>query len=92
MAKWQRRLDLNDVWNSADVPLIAKTISKRLRKLDPLGDEDVDYMRDKLADEFEDLASAPNANTAEFDSIMAELYDWADTNWNGKKVCWIATF
>ena len=91
MAQWQRKIDLKDVWDSKDVPLIAKTLSTRLRALEPLGDDRLDWTREELADQFEDIEAVD-----EFDAVMSELYDWADTkldhNWNGKKVCWIATF
>jgi hypothetical protein len=96
MAQWQRKIDLKDVWDSGDVHLIAKTLSESLRKLKPLSDEYLDYTRDELAEQFADIAADMSANTSDFDAVMTELYDWADTpldsNWNGKKVCWVATF
>ena len=96
MADWQRKLDLKDVWDSGDVQLIAKTTSERLRALAPLDDRNLDQSRVELADQFDSIAQDSTAGTSEFDTVMEELYDWGDTkldsHWNGKKVCWIATF
>jgi len=96
MANWQRHLNLKDMWDSGDVHLIAKTASDRLRDLLPFNDGQLDYIRVDLAEQFADIADDPTSSTNEFDYVMEELYDWADTKldseWNGKKVCWVATF
>ncbi len=96
MTQWQRRLPLKDVWDSKDVPLIANTIAERLKALADFGDSGLDEQKVELAEEFAHLASDPLADADEFDDLMEQLYDWADTklddNWNGKKVCWVATF
>ena len=101
MANWQRKLNLKDVWNKSTedgdmtVQELAGVISKRLKALRPLGDDGVDVERDEIADEFEGLSEDPDADTNDFDNVMASLYDWGDmaldNNWPPKKVCWIAT-
>lgn len=95
MAQWQRHIDIRDEWNSENVQLIAKTLAEKLRNMTPLDIEQIDSERAELADQFADLANDPSANADEFDCVMQELYDWADTrlddHWNGRKVCWIAT-
>ena len=94
MAQWQRCLDIKDVWASEDVRLIARTLSERLRKLEPFGDEALDGTRDELARQFGRLAKLLNADADEFDQVMEMLYDWADTKLSpglgGKKACWVA--
>ena len=95
MAQWQRHLDIKAEWESGDVHLIARTLSERLRKLEPFGDKCLDSTRDELADQFADLANDPKAEASDFDEIMEELYIWADTSlspgFGGKKACWVAT-
>lgn len=96
MANWQRTLNLKDVWDTKEVLLIAKTISDRLRGLPPVGNEHIDYQREELVEQFADLADDTSSDRDDFDELMSNLYDWADTpldrEWNGKKVCWVATF
>lgn len=96
MAQWQRRLDIKDVWSNRDIHKIADALHAGLRQMSPLGDERLDYEREDLAEQFADIAANPKAKTADFDYCMDALYDWADTPldgaWNGKKVCWVATF
>lgn len=97
MAEWQRWIDVKDVWNTHDIPFIAKTLSERLKVLEPFGDARIDDWRDELADRFADLAAEANPTADDFDSVMSDLYDWADTPLDnkvlgGRKVCWIATF
>jgi hypothetical protein len=96
VAQWQRTLNIKDVWDTHDIPLIARTISDRLGLLPPLGDAYIDERRDELREEFADMARDPSINTEEFDAVMRELYDWSDTalddKWNGRKVCWVKTF
>jgi hypothetical protein len=98
MANWQRTLDMRDVWEIGDVCLVAQTAADRLRALKPFEIEDIDWEKENLIDELEDLAKDdPSPTTDEFDYIWDKVYDWADTLLegearNGKKVCWIRTF
>lgn len=102
MADWQRTLHIEEEWNEAkddkiDIWTLAKTVADKLRKLAPFpGFDDINDERDSIADELEGFAEDPDGDKDDFDCIMTRLYDWADTpldsNWNGKKVCWVKTF
>jgi hypothetical protein len=39
------------------------------------------------------MSRDPYLSEAEFNGMMADLYDWGDmsldSSWNGKKVCWV---
>lgn len=101
MAKWQRELNLLPEWRDAQDGKItpqdmAKIISARLRTLAPFG-TGLDFDRDELADQFDDFARDVDAEADDFDQIMQDLYDWADTHisgdfFNAKKACWVRTF
>lgn len=96
MANWQRTLDVKDVWESDDISLIAKTAADKLRQLAPFSEKSVEEERLFLADKLELLSKDTDITPYDFDLIWREVYDWGDTsmdsNWNGKKVCWIKTF
>lgn len=99
MANWQRRLDIRDVWDKAGkemtVQELAAVIAKRLKALNPFGDEDIDNQRDEMVEGFQSFSDDKEGTKDEFDSLMSELYDWGDialdSAWPPKKVCWIAT-
>lgn len=95
MANWTRKLNLKDVWESADLALISRTAAQRLKNMRPLEDSDLDEERQDFAEEFESLSEDPDTTVSDFDDTMRRLYDWADTpldsKWNGKKVCWVET-
>ena len=107
MAYWQRTLNLLPEWKQAQGGAIssqqmAGVISARLLGLRPFGGNDfgVDYEREEIAERFEDLSTDVDAHVEEFDDLMSELYDWADTLLDGtggkvfgaKKACWVKTF
>ena len=96
MADWQRTLPLKDVGQTRNHHRIAAVIAERLPKLRPLGDVHLDQERDDIAEEFASIAADPSADVEDFDAVMHQLYNWADTkldgDWNGKKVCWVQTF
>jgi len=101
MANWINKLDLSDVWDKANdyeisVQELAGTIAKRLSNINKGLDEDLIWLRDNLVDEFERMAEDEEAEQVDFNYAMEDLYDWADTpldsNWAGKKVCWIETY
>ena len=100
MSDWQSRLDLTDVWNKhpdrITIQELCKTISERLRKLNPTRVPDyVVEEKENIADEFEILSIDKETTVEEFDDIMQDLYDWGDIRLDnkfiGRKVCWIAT-
>lgn len=56
---------------------------------DVMKDEDLAEEAFDISDEFETVESV-----AEFDDVLARLYDWADTtlepdSWPPKKLCWV---
>ena len=66
-------------------------IYKADRDAEPLAND-----LDEIIDEFEWVAKDEAADDDEFDNVMDQLYDWADTTldskWPPSKLCWIATF
>lgn len=98
MANWITKLRVGDVYH-ADLPIpeLAGVMAKRLKAVDlpvwvPL--YLVEQCRD-IVEEFESLAGDPTGNVEDFDGVMEQLYDWADTpldgQWNGRKLCWVDT-
>lgn len=101
MAQWQRTLklhpELKHLHEYEIAPAeFAKAIAAKLRALAPFSDEDINAKRDELAEDFDDLAKDENTTMGDLDHVMDDLYDWGDTrldsDWNGKKVCWIDSF
>ena len=99
MANWQRTLDLMPEWNMAknnemSTQSLALVVADRLSCLRPLGGN-IEQERLDIIGEFVDLSKDDSADNDDFDLIFERLYDWADTpldtNWNGKKVCWVKT-
>lgn len=94
MAQWQRKLDISDVMEEVraakiDIKTAAALISTRLATLAPFNDEELDRESSDLAMRFLDCEE----DSEEFDSLLYELYEWADTpldnRFNGRKVCWV---
>ena len=102
MAKWQKSLKIADEWKAAQEKTIstqelATRISVKLGAMVPIkDDEDLEEQRLELVANFKSFGEDPEGSVDEFDSIMSELYDWADTplddQFGGKKLCWVATF
>lgn len=101
MANWQRTIDISESWKLAqeyEISLqeLSKEILEKLVALRPFDNEDVEYVKSMLIEEFEILADDEETDTGWFDYTMGKLYDWADTSldgkFGGKKVCWIKTF
>lgn len=102
MAEWARKLDVSDVWQQAkdyeiSIQELSRIVEQRLRAVENIGDHDLDYTKEELADEFKDLAEDEEADNEWFNDIWSRLYDWGDTPLDnnqlyGKKVCWISTF
>jgi hypothetical protein len=108
MADWQRVLNLLPEWQDfkADddaaydeekLARLASVVADRLEEMTPFGGDnsDIDEQRKYLVSDFRDFAKHPG-DVEEFNSLMNELYDWADTpldsHFGGKKVCWVKTF
>ena len=97
MPQWVRTLDIKDSWeksNDEEIPVyeLAKEIASKLKEFHI---ED-DYELQEIIEDFEGLSEDKNLTFDEFNYSMNNLYDWADTpldsEWNGKKNCWIKTF
>ena len=97
MAKWMYTLDIVAEWEASndDESLVYKTADAIARKLKAFSIEG-DSALDDIIEEFEILALDPDSDYDSFNYAMQNLYDWADTpldsEWNGKKNCWIETF
>ena len=97
MANWQRHMTVADVWDSNDVHLIASVAAERLSELEPFTDYPyIEDMRQELVLDLQAIADDPDTDVRDFDYIWSKLYDWGDIaldrDFNGRKVCWIATF
>lgn len=91
MAIWKHRLDLKTEWQLRDedkltIQQLAAKVALKLKKVD-FKDEDVNYQRDDIVDEFEGLSEDTTASVSDFDSVLARLYDFAD-----EYRLWVATF
>jgi hypothetical protein len=95
MAQWVRKLRIKEEWEQAkDGSLSVKRLADIIvRKLNRFNLSD-DLELQGIIDDMEMLND--DAATEDFDYIMQNLYDWADTpldnEWNGKKNCWIEIF
>lgn len=102
MADWQRRLKLLPEWDQAQdgeitIQTLARVTTTRLRALEPFNIAEIDDEREEIAEQFEAIAEDADADISDFDSVMHDLYEWADTrlsgsDFGGKKVCWVETF
>lgn len=101
MANWQRTIDISASWKLAkeyeiSYQELAKEILHKLNTLKPFDNEDVEYVKSMLIEEFEILADDEDEDEGWFNYTMEKLYDWGDTkldnDFGGKKVCWIKTF
>ena len=101
MAQWQRTLAIKDEWQAAQngeitQQKLAGVIADRLNVIGSYANEYVENLRQELVEQFLGFSEDETADVRDFDYLMSDLYDWADMKlddqWNGKKVCWIATF
>lgn len=100
MANWLHKLDIKEEWEDCaddkiSFRVLAGVIADKLSKID-FKNEDFNFERDDIVFNFRDLAKDDKARVGEFDSLMDELYDFADTelddNFNGDKLLWVGTF
>ena len=98
MSKWQRKLDISDVWdksNNGEIPVyeLCHAIAERLKALKALDDENLEEEKVEIIEAFNSLFEEECDDFDEFNDVMRELYDWADTkldfDFGGKAVCWI---
>lgn len=88
MAKWIASLRIRDEWKRAEdgeatMQHLASVIAAQMRRL-PEELRDLSY--EDIAEQFESLSEDHTATVEEFDSVMTELYDWADS-----ARVWVAT-
>lgn len=101
MSNWQRTLDIKNSWElvkeyEMSQAELAKEIAEKLKLLKPFKNQDIDWEKEEIIEEFENLADDEDENQEWFNYAMNKLYDWADTSldgkFGGKKVCWVKTF
>lgn len=91
MPRWDHYLRIKEEWQAAQDDKIshqqlAKVIADRLEKID-FNDEDANFQRDELVDMFRGIQDDEGAEISLFDSIMSDLYDFAD-----EVRLWVETF
>lgn len=102
MDKWIRSLEIAQEWHAAEMgdmtyEALAGAIANKLSAMPEFRhDADIEQERQELIERFDEAAEYTDLSQDEFNDLMSELYDWADTSldgqFNGKKVCWINTF
>lgn len=106
MARWQRTLDLSDIWEKGKDRSIsawefAKVVAERLEKIAPFSTNEgsagevANMLLEDVADSFAVFALDKTEDWDELDCVLRELYDWGDisldSKFAGKRVCWIKT-
>ena len=90
---WKHRLDIQTIWQGElNAQQIGKEIARKIRVMLP---KKTDWESDQYDDEITEIAERFDNVTGfdnvspiqEFNDIMYDLYEWADTN-----ECWVATF
>ena len=100
MANWQLKLDLKDVYHKdLSIQELAGIVADRLEALVmPLCGDTPSLILEQsdLVDYFRSMRDDLDVTAEDFDYLMSDLYDWADTSLddkcNGKKLCWVETF
>ncbi len=96
MSNWINKLSLKDLWKARDennltIQQLAQQVAKRIEKM-PCYKKYEKYLR-VIVSEFR----CCEEDIEEFDNILKDLYDWADTPLRTprgemqRKLCWIAT-
>jgi hypothetical protein len=89
MNKWQYTLDVKEAWQKVgegqDISSFCKILVKELNLIP-------DYLKDDelgdLIDYFTSMSEDEDVSIEEFDHVLNDLYNWADTD----KRLWIGTF
>ncbi len=98
MANWKYRLELKDLWKAKNeekisISELAKEVAKRIEKADFFSIKSNEQALRQIIMDFEDCSD----DVEEFDSILEQLYDWADTplftirGEMQRKICWVNT-
>ena len=99
MAKWIYKLELKDLWEAKEegkisISELGKAIADRIRNSKFFKRKIHEEALIDLVLEFDDCSD----DVEEFDDILAQLYDWADTPLRTtrgemqRKMCWVNTF
>ena len=98
MADWKNTVDFSVQKKSfldgkLSLQDLAAAAAKAVRSAIHSLNDDLKFERDRIADEFDSIATDSVATAEDFDDVLERLYDWGDTRlspeWNGKKVAWI---
>ena len=105
MSDWQFKLELKDIFESngylsSDDELpknILHTFLERSKKLlENIKESRWKYHATYLLEQIEGMENSPFVSVGDFNNILDHLYDWGDisldSNFAGKKLCWISTF
>ena len=101
MAQWQNKINIKKTWNGYEagentLQDICGEIVSELGRIRPNVEkrypDELDDL-DGIIAEFLTLRDDKSATVDEFDNVLESLYDWGDTaldsNFVGKKLCWI---
>lgn len=104
MANWKYKLDISDVWtNDEPIEVKGKQIADKILATFPndwfdFESDDYDEELDDIVDRFENITGYDDVRPVdEFDDVMAQLYDWADSEvppfgeWPRNAMCWVST-
>jgi len=104
MADWRLKIDLSDFWHKYPDEITLQEVSKKLifvlgnlKKI--VAKRFPDYLDEleSIIDDFQPFVEDETMHVDDFDYVLSNLYDWADTHlddksFGGKKLCWIDTF
>lgn len=92
---WKYRLEVKNEWQATKagdmtIQAFAAFAAGRIKALPVFGqDRDIE----EIVESLEDIAADATAETAWFDDVWAQLYDWADGWFDSRhKMCWVRTF
>lgn len=100
MTIWASQVDLRNEFQSykehGDIKQLAKDFSIKL-KTNQFYESDLDYQ--KIVKSFESMSNKKVVLEEDINSILTDLYDWADQEigeskniFNSHKKCWVKTF
>lgn len=102
MPDWNRQLDITDIAKAyrADeigVKELCAKVGKRVLAIRDFGGEheDLDDERREIGEEFEYIGTQEDTEIDDFDAVLSNLYDWADTplgppaGSRTPKACWV---
>jgi hypothetical protein len=76
MGNWQAEIDIKTAWKTEDSRVISKRIIEELTRIRPNLCESEQEELNGLVDSFKEIQDTFGASG--FNSLMQELYDWAD--------------